>query len=668
MTDCPASQSLGASQRFLHPAGDSNSYKTHATLWERNSLRDYLWLLVLGAALWHPQVQASEPLHFTSAEILSIEGRGYSPPPYTINADDLHGEWQPVTLPHALLPQRIDAALHDDSSSPLTVVTWYRLQVPKLAPAAEPRYLYIPRWKTDGQIAVYGDGRLLYQSHASMVWNGWNLPLWIALDETAGAITPRVIWLRVERPRKSGGGISSVWLGEEKSLVWRYRVRDVLQVQLPFMSSAAFLALGLFALFVWLRQRDQSLYLLFFCLSLTSYLRSMHFYMGAERLPISDDWFSWLTVNSLFWMIATVHFFLNYLHRRPPVWLNRAVIGVTVVISIATLPLFSALPNVYILSALAYVILLAMGTAVATVGFRKSLEVRSRDGIFLASWGLLGMLFGLYDWMLQNNYVNIEGSYLGSYSNIIAFLLFTHIMFRRYVGAIEDVKQVNASLAMRLQAREVELTQSHERLREIEHRQTLSQERQRLVQDMHDGLGSSLFSALRVVERGQLDEAEVAQVLKGCIDDLKLAIDSMEPVEADLLLLLATLRFRLGPRLESTGIALGWEVVQVPALDWLDPKNALHILRILQEAFTNIIKHTHATEIRVATRFENDYVVVTITDNGQGFAVENALKSGGKGLSNQLRRAESIGAKISWDSNDAGTRLTLKLPIKRRQA
>lgn len=658
MTDCPASQSLN----------QSNSYKTHATLWERNSLRDYLGLLVLGATLWHPQVQASEPLHFTSAEILSIEGRGYSPPPYTINADDLHGEWQPVALPHALLPQRIDAALYDDPSSPLTVVTWYHLQVPALAHASEPRYLYIPRWKTDGQIAVYGDSRLLYQSHASMEWNGWNLPLWIALDETAGTLAPRTILIRVERPRKSGGGISSVWLGEENSLVWRYRVRDVLQVQLPFMSSAAFLALGLFSFFVWLRQREQSLYLLFFCVSLTSYLRSMHFYMGAERLPISDDWFSWLTVNSLFWMIATVHFFLNYLHRRPPVWLNRTVIGVTVVISIATLPLFEALPNIYILSALAYVVLLAMGTAVATVGLQKSLAVRSRDGIFLASLGLLGMLFGLYDWLLQNNYVNIESSYLGSYSNIIAFLLFTHIMFRRYVGAIEDVKQVNASLAMRLLAREAELTESHERLREIEHRQTLSQERQRLMQDMHDGLGSSLTSALRVVEHGRIDETEVAQVLKGCIDDLKLAIDSMEPVDADLLLLLATLRFRLGPRMESTGIALRWEVKNVPALDWLDPKNALHILRILQEAFTNIIKHTHATEIRVATGVEGDYVAVTITDNGQGFAVENALNSGGKGLSNQLRRAESIGAEIKWDSNIAGTCFTLLLPIKRKKS
>jgi signal transduction histidine kinase len=624
-----------------------------------------LGLLLLCLTLCDAVAQAGEPLHFTAAEILSVEGRGYSAPPYAINASGLPGAWQSVSLPHAVLPDRIEAALNDDRAEALTKVTWYRLQVPMLETASEPRYLYIPRWKTDGQLAVYGDGRLLYQSHASMSWNGWNIPLWIALDETENALAPHVILLRIERPRMSGGGISSVWLGEENSLGWRYRLRDVLQVQLPLMSSAAFLAVGLFSLFVWLRHRDQSLYLLFFFVSLTSYLRSMHFYLGAERLPIPDDWFSWLTVNSLFWMLLTVHYFLNYLHRHPLAWLNRTVSGVTLAISIATLPFFSALPHVYILSSLAYVVLLLMGTTVATVGLRKSLQVQSRDGILLASWGLLGMMFGLYDWLLQNNYVSIEGSYVGSYSNIIAFLIFSYIMFHRYVGAIEDVNRVNATLELRLQAREAELTGSHRRLREIEQRQTLSQERQRMVQDMHDGLGSSLVSALRVVEHGRMDEAAVAQVLKGCIDDLKLAIDSMEPVEADLLLLLATLRFRLGPRLESTGIALRWEVKNVPPLDWLDPKNALHILRILQETFTNIIKHTHATEILVATGVEGDHAVVTITDNGSGFSVESALKNGGKGLSNQMRRAQAVGAEINLESNDAGTRFTLRLPIKR---
>lgn len=621
------------------------------------------WLLALGCALGCVTAQAAEPLHFTTAELLNVEGRGYSPPPYSMDASTLPGIWQEVALPHAVTPQRVEAALEDGSGEPRTVVSWYRLHVPPLAPTAQPRYLYIPRWKADGQLAVYGDSRLLYQSHASMEWNSWNLPLWIALDETADAVAPRVILLRMEHPVNAGAGLSSMWLGEESSLHWRYRLRDVLQAQLLFMSSAAFLAVGLFALFVWLRQRDQPLYLLFFGVSATSFLRSMHFYVGAERLPISDAWFSWLTVHSMFWLVTLMHFFLNHLHRRPLIWLNRTVLGITVTMSIATLPFFTALPSLYVLSAFAYLILLAVGLGTATVGLRKALGAHSREGAMLAAWGLLGMLFGVYDWLMQNNYVNIEGLYLGPYATVLAFLVFTYIMFRRYVGAVNDVKKANATLEQRLQAREAELTLSHQRLREVEQRQTLAQERQRLMQDMHDGLGSSLASALRVVEKGRLGEADVAQVLKGCIDDLKLAIDSMEPVESDLLLLLATLRFRLGPRLESTGVTLRWDVQKVPPLNWLDPKHALHILRILQEAFTNIIKHTHATEIQLRTAVEGGWVVVHIADNGQGFAVEQALQGGGKGLSNQQRRAQAIGGEVCWDSSGAGTCFSLLLPI-----
>ncbi len=210
-----------------------------------------------------------------------------------------------------------------------------------------------------------------------------------------------------------------------------------------------------------------------------------------------------------------------------------------------------------------------------------------------------------------------------------------------------------------------ELADSHAKLRAIEYKQTLEQERQRLMQDMHDGLGSSLISALRVVEHKKMDADELAEVLKGCIDDLKLAIDSMEPVDDNLLLLLATLRFRLGPRLENTGIRLIWQVEKIPALSWLDPKSALHILRILQEAFANIIKHTHATEVRVATFAEGKDVVVTVSDNGPGFDLEQALKSGGKGLSGQRSRAAALGGEVNWHAGTHGTCLSLRLPIVR---
>jgi signal transduction histidine kinase len=651
--------------------------------WRVGLLAGYLAAVAL-AASWPLQARAATVLHFTAAETLALDGRGFSPPPYVLEPGMPQGRWTTVALPHALSPQLIplnqanEAGMVEESQSPQTVVTWYRVQVPPLAPSPEPRYLYIPRWKTDGQIAVYGDGRLLYQSHANALWNGSNHPLWIALDETAGAVPPQTIALRIERLRATGGAISSLWLGDEAGIGWRWRVRDALQIQLPLMTSAAFLAVGMFALSVWLRQRrvsegaspeGGSLYLLFFVISVVSWIRCLHYYVGQHRLPVSDEWFGWFTVNSLVWLIAAAHFFLVRLHGRPQPWLDRAVLSLTVAIGILTLPVFaSGWPGATVLAPLVYLFLLAMGITAFGCGLAKARRARSRDGMLLAGWSLLGLAMGAYDWLLQNNHVSVEGSFLGSYANVGAFFIFVYIMFQRYTRAIEDARQVNAGLEQRLQAREAELNRSHAQLREIEQRQMLSQERQRLMQDMHDGLGSSLVSALRVVEGGRLQDIQVAEVLKSCIDDLKLAIDSMEPVEADLLLLLATLRFRLGSRLESTGITLRWEISDVPTLDWLDPRNALHILRILQEAFANILKHAQASEIRVTTAAGDGWVCVGITDNGRGFAVEQALGSGGKGLSNQRRRAQAIGGDVEFESSAAGTRLTLRLPQSRPTA
>lgn len=239
----------------------------------------------------------------------------------------------------------------------------------------------------------------------------------------------------------------------------------------------------------------------------------------------------------------------------------------------------------------------------------------------------------------------------------VGMLIYLTTMFGQ---VINSAKAVRTSIQLRF-----DLADSHAKLREIEHKQTLDNERQRLMQDMHDGLGSSLISALRVVERGNMNDTEIAIVIKGCIDDLKLAIDSMEPVDRSLLLLLATLRFRLGPRLESAGIQLKWQVNNVPTIDWLDPKSALHILRILQEAIANIIKHTQATEVTVETTIDGSFVVVKVENNGQSFDVEKALQGRGKGLSGQKRRAREIGAEIDWQSTQNSTCVSLRLPIKK---
>lgn len=225
---------------------------------------------------------------------------------------------------------------------------------------------------------------------------------------------------------------------------------------------------------------------------------------------------------------------------------------------------------------------------------------------------------------------------------------------RRFIGVTFNIDE--------RKCREQELEASRERLQRVEQQRLVDEERHRLMQDMHDGLGSSLVSALRAVERGQLSAAQTAQVLRDCIDDLKLTIDSMEASSTDLVLLLATLRFRLEPRLKSAGIKLRWEVRDVPALEWLTPRHSLHVLRILQEAFSNVIKHAGADEVVVRTIASGDSIAVHIVDNGHGFDVSVSHHAGKRGIQNQHRRATAIGASVEWDTSSKGTRFILRLP------
>ncbi len=322
------------------------------------------------------------------------------------------------------------------------------------------------------------------------------------------------------------------------------------------------------------------------------------------------------------------------------------------------------MPSLYLFTPLLNLAVLPVAVLIFAVNLRKALRAKLPEGRLVAGWAVAAVAFTSYDGLLQNNLVSPESVYTSPYAIISLFFIFSYIMFQRYTGAFAEVARLNKGLAQRLQARETELEQSYQRLRVVENEQMLGAERRRLMQDMHDGLGSSLISAIRSVEQGAMTDSEISGVLKGCMDDLKLAIDSMESVDADLLLLLATLRFRLAPRIESAGLALRWEVQSVPALSWLNPGSALHILRIMQECVANVLRHTRATTIRFSTATDGQGVCVVIEDNGEGFAVEEALHRRGRGLRNQQRRATAIGGTVNWESGSAGTRFTLWLPLE----
>jgi signal transduction histidine kinase len=237
------------------------------------------------------------------------------------------------------------------------------------------------------------------------------------------------------------------------------------------------------------------------------------------------------------------------------------------------------------------------------------------------------------------------------------------LLNRRFVAVLDQHETLNTELAIRVAERERELAISYERLRTLDQQRATAEERQRLMRDMHDGIGSHLMSTLALARIGTLSQHDMQEVIADCIDELKLTIDSLEPVESDLLVVLGNLRYRLEPRLHAAGITLEWAVSDLPPLAYLDPENVRSVLRIVQEAFTNTLKHAHAKRITLSTGIDhaNARVFVRVTDDGVGL---DGSKPAGRGLDNMKNRAAKLHGAVEFLSlKGGGTCVNLYLPL-----
>jgi signal transduction histidine kinase len=246
---------------------------------------------------------------------------------------------------------------------------------------------------------------------------------------------------------------------------------------------------------------------------------------------------------------------------------------------------------------------------------------------------------------------------------VIIYVLFAVVV--AHFG-LELNRAMRGAIVQRLRAQQLvtQLEQGQQRLLEAQHQQSVLLERQRVMQDMHDGLGSALSSSLVLLERGEVTVPQAAVVMRECVDDLRLVVDSLEPTSKDISTLLGMLRYRLQHRLDAAGVRLHWQMGDLPVLNWLEPSLALDLLRLTQEAIVNILKHSAATELTLVVQHNDNTIELIVHDNGCGFDLNTV--SLGRGLRSQSRRAERLGGKLKVDSTPgSGTFLCLRLPVNR---
>jgi signal transduction histidine kinase len=165
------------------------------------------------------------------------------------------------------------------------------------------------------------------------------------------------------------------------------------------------------------------------------------------------------------------------------------------------------------------------------------------------------------------------------------------------------------------------------------------------------------------VESGARSD-EVSEMLRNALDDLRLVIDSLDPIDCDLLAVLGSARARLEPRLSRHGLHMRWEVREVAGLPSFGPETALQVMRVVQEAVTNVVKHAGARTIVMRTGDGRDpegraAVYVEICDDGRGMRGDAPA---GRGLASMTRRAGRLGGRLVIESSETGTTVRLWIP------
>lgn len=182
------------------------------------------------------------------------------------------------------------------------------------------------------------------------------------------------------------------------------------------------------------------------------------------------------------------------------------------------------------------------------------------------------------------------------------------------------------------------------------------------MRELHDGLGANLVGALALVEDGGSRE-EIAEALRDAIDEMRLVIDSLEPAADDLPTLLGMMRTRIEPRLFRQGLRFEWAVSDLPRAT-LPADGLLHVLRILQEAVTNVRKHARARVVTVSTGERRgadgrDGLWISVADDGAGIPPDAPP---GRGHANMRYRAAQLGGALAIRPASPGTVVELWIP------
>jgi two-component system, NarL family, sensor histidine kinase UhpB len=191
------------------------------------------------------------------------------------------------------------------------------------------------------------------------------------------------------------------------------------------------------------------------------------------------------------------------------------------------------------------------------------------------------------------------------------------------------------------------------------------EERLRIARELHDEIGQTLTAvALRAEHRAsQLGQdhpefSELAEIVQHSLADVRRISLELRPGALEQLGLVNALISLCARVSEQSGIRVHRKLeASVPPLS---PEVELAVYRIAQEALTNVMRHSDATDVTASLEVADGALVLGVADNGRG--MPDDMVEGG-GLAGMHERAMLIGAELQIEPRAPGVSVTLRLPL-----
>ena len=536
---------------------------------------------------------------------------------------------------------------------------WYVAQLQLNVPPNRLWGIYLP--SIGANAAVYVNGRFLGAGGSMLDRPARNFfrPLYFVIPN--GMLKPEVneIVVHVATDPPGRGFLGPLLMGPDELVSPMYERAFFIRVTLVQFIAVSILVTMFYVGVLAFKTRDPVYFYFTSMLAAVALFDASLLYTAA---PLPGLMMDWLRNMGTGWMVV---FLVLFLHRfigvqRPRVEWAILIWALSGSILLATLP-----PHIYFpVSGYFWdVLTIVWGIYALLTAFWATWQSRSKEywAIALAVLVMLGA--GVRDWIHYADEPEGFSGMLLIYAAAFLLVIFAWVLLYRFISALFEADRLNRELEARVRSKEQELALNYQRMNEVEKQQALADERDRIMRDMHDGIGGQLVTAIAAA-RTEADE-ELVDNLETALADLRLMIDSFEPVDDDLGTVLGLIRMRLEKRLHHHGLRFIWQVEDVPRVPDFGPHKVLHVMRIVEEAVTNVVKHAGANHITVAAgETERDGitgVLVQVTDDGKGIDPA-AIK--GCGLNNMARRAETVGGDFSVFSNSSGTTIQLWLPVE----